>query len=119
MALLPSLRKLLGLVIVKEEHQLWVRGVMSSNQDAVVELSFESEPPPIPGTQINYIGIWDTKTHKCLFELQGNVILKKPTEELLQSFILPLIERVKGYRPLQVDNRSIMTGTFNRRDYTS
>ncbi len=118
--MLPSRHRLMGIIDVSWEQNLWLKGTLSSNADIAVELSFETGVlPSIPGTDLTYIGVWHRRTNKVLFELQGNVICEKPTEELLQSFILPLIERVKGYRPLKIELPTFDASSSVRRDHTS
>lgn len=103
LALLPSAGKLSGVVRISEERNLWIKGTLWSDPSVVIEISFEQgENKNLPGTNISYMGIWRTGRKGCVFEFQLGFLAHKPAEEDWQGIVLPIVERLQGYRPINV-----------------
>ena len=98
----PSFLKLGGLVNISEEWENWIRGSLISDPDIVVEISFETDFLPLPGTHITYLGMWRRGPKGCLFEYQFHKISVVPEIPDWEAHVSPLIERLKGYRPPRI-----------------
>lgn len=100
----PTQPRLEGLVTVRDERLLWLRGFMTDHPDICLEMSFERVPGtrPLPGTNITYLGIWRRGPRGTLFEFQLGQIFKVPSPDDYKMFVEPIIERLQAYNPPQV-----------------
>lgn len=85
---------------VTEERHSWVRGYAEHDESLIIEISFENAGKQLPESWISYLGIWRGK--HTVFEYQLGTIWGKPSDEDWVTFIGPLIERLKHYRPIAV-----------------
>lgn len=98
----PTQSRLAGLVNISEERNLWLRGTLVAYPDIVVEISFEREGVPLPGTLISYFGMWNRGPRGTIFEFQLGKIAKVPSPDAYERHVLPIIERLQDYAPPRI-----------------
>jgi hypothetical protein len=100
----PTQYRLKELITVTEERFSWLRGHFVREPGIVLEISFESWDNliTIPETPITYFGMWRPGPKSTVFEFQLGKICRIPTPDDYQGYVYPVIDRLKGYRPIQV-----------------
>lgn len=105
-----------GVMIVREANGLWLSGALLVDPNLIVELSFEGHGinKTLPETDVTYIGVWHKETNQCWFEFQLGSMCVKPTPERW-ILIEPLMNRLIGYRPIQVEFDTFVDDLLNHR----
>ena len=96
----PTQLRVGDLMHVTEERASWVRGFAEHDESLIVEISFENAGSTLPDSWVSYLGVWRGK--KTVFEFQLGTVWGKPGTDDWDTFIGPLIERLKNYRPIAV-----------------
>lgn len=101
LGLKPTQSRLRGFIDVSEESHRWLKGRVVGF-GWVVELSWEDleKLPHFPKTYLTYVGLWFRK--KTLLEYQLGLLITYPDQDVVDHFVVPLIERLEGYVPINL-----------------